>query len=127
MLECKEVRELIKLAKAGKVRFAWTGFAIALETGKAELSCLLSIDDPHYYERYEKMINPNHETGQIIQIPYQESSIRPLLVDLPMVPAGAMALSLGLKVLTAPWFTSPQYNLLRQGTRLHKLASELGV
>lgn len=127
LLESKEVRELIELAKVGKVRFAWTGFAIALETGKAELSCLLSVDDPRYYERYEKMINPNHETGQIIRTPYQESSIRPLLVDLPMAPASAMALSLGLKVLTAPWFTSPQYNLLRQGTRLHKLASGLGV
>lgn len=127
LLESKEARDLIELAKGGKARFTWTGFAIALETAKVELSCLLSVDDPYYYKKYEKMLSPNYETSQIIQTLYQEPNIRPFLADLPIAPASAMALSLGLKVLTAPWFASPQCNLLRQGTQLHKLASKLGV
>jgi hypothetical protein len=100
-----EVKDLLLGIAHGTIRFAWTGIAVALETGKTELTCLLAIDDATYIRKYHDRFLGSWETAEIIEIPYDEFGIGPYLLERRVSPANAMALIQGLRVLASDWFT----------------------
>lgn len=124
-LNRKEVQDLLACTAHGTIRFAWTGIAVALETGKAELTCLLAIDDPGYIQKYQHRFFHSWETTEIMEIPYDKAGIGLYLSDKPISPASAMALIQGLKAMESDWFTRDNFPLLETGTPLHDLAQSI--